>query len=152
MKKNLLGFDFCRRFVDGTLSENSSVLPTVDDVDLKEIRQTDSLLAVVFAPSPLTGLPSGDLTYLVNSKANPQIKQFILDNLMLDVSAAARPSVPADVNLSDDDLLALSRQKGESIEDYANRLNTTIERDKWIIQSAVKNDSVKSPEPGVPQE
>lgn len=120
-----------------------------EDVD-KAVTPQDSLLSIVYAEDERTHLPMGDLSYLVSDKANPQVKEFILSNLMNDVSSAQ--NIAAKFNLSDDDILALSRNKGESVQAYAERLNQSIERDKWLLEQYKKNVSSKPQEPAVPAE
>ena len=124
-------YDYARRLTDKDGVEKREKEPDVDP----QPDPKDSLLALVYAVDERTQLPTGDLQYLVSDKANPQVKQFILDNLMQDVSAAQ--NVSAKYNLSDDDILALSRNQGESIKDYADRLNASIQKDKWMIEQAV---------------
>lgn len=109
-------------------------------VDVEASKPKDSLLSLIYAPDPRTGLPTGDLVYLVSDKANPQVKQFILDNLMMDVSSAVAPKVPAE--LSDDDAFALSRQPNEDVQAYVERLNSSVERDKWIMDQYKKQQNV----------
>lgn len=124
-------YDYARRLTDKDGEEKREKDPDVDPrPDPK-----DSLLALVYAVDERTQLPTGDLQYLVSDKANPQVKQFILDNLMQDVSAAQ--NVSAKYDLSDDDILALSRNKGESVQDYAERLNASIDKDKWMIEQVI---------------
>lgn len=117
--------------------------PVVNEmVEESSLKPADSLLSLVYRRDERTGLPTGDLSYLVSDKANPEVKQFILDNLMQDVSAAKNVSAPA--GLSADDVLALSRNSGESIADYAARLNQSIDRDKWILSKYKQNVQSKS--------
>lgn len=112
----------------------------------------DSLLELVYQIDQRTGLPIGDLQYLVSDKANPQVKEFILANLMQDVSAAK--NIAANYKMSDDDILALSMNKGESVEDYVARLNSSIDRDVWMINefNKLKDVSPGSKESSVPSE
>ena len=143
-------YDYARRLTDKDGEEKREKEPDVDP----QPSPKDSLLALVYAVDERTQLPTGDLQYLVSDKANPQVKQFILDNLMQDVSAAQ--NVSAKYNLSDDDILALSRNQGESIQEYADRLNASIEKDKWMIEQAAfqakKNVSSGSSETPVSSE
>lgn len=143
-------YDYARRFTDKDGEEKREKEPDVDP----QPDPKDSLLAIVYAVDERTQLPTGDLQYLVSDKANPQVKQFILDNLMQDVSGAQ--NVSAKYNLSDDDILALSRNQGESVQEYAERLNSSIAKDKWMIEQAVaqtkKNVSTGSLETPVSSE
>lgn len=128
-------YDYARRLTDKDGEEKREKEPDVDP----QPDPKDSLLSLVYAVDERTQLPTGDLQYLVSDKANPQVKQFILDNLMQDVSAAQ--NVSAKYNLSDDDILALSRNQGESIQEYADRLNASIEKDRWMIEQAVSQNT-----------
>ena len=56
----------------------------VGDVE-KNISPTDVLIKEIYAPDPRTGLPTGDIGYFVSDKGNPEIKQFILEQLFMDV-------------------------------------------------------------------
>ena len=119
--------DAFRRIEDSDFVEKK-----IDFSDVEESKSpSDSLLKLVYERDERTGLPMGDLQYLVSDKANPQVKEFILQNLMQDVSSAK--NVVAKFDLSDDDILALSRNPNESVQDYAARLNSSIERDRWIL-------------------
>lgn len=132
------------------LIEKLSAPIEVEKVDEGSFKPVDSLLSLVYKRDERTGLPTGDLSYLVSDKANPEVKRFILDNLMQDVSAAKNISAPA--GLSEDDVLALSRNSNESIAEYAARLNQSIDKDKWILNTYKKNVQSKSPKPSVPSE
>lgn len=126
-------FDFSRRYDNDVTEDMTKVVSNLPVVDEDNDKPRDSLLRIIYTPDARTGLPTGDLGYLVSDKANPQVKQFILDNLMQDVSSAVTPSAQG---LSDDDILALSRNVGESVEAYAARLNQSIERDRWFIENS----------------
>lgn len=138
------GYSFVKDF-EKEYEINPKVVEVDPDYKPDEKDPSDALFALVYAIDERTKCPSGDLTYYVNPKANPEIKKFILDNLMMDVSAAARPAVPD--GLSDDDILSLSRKDGESLEDYLSRMNNEVERTKWLNdeykKSIVPKDSDK---------
>lgn len=145
MKKiNVSAYSFHR------LGDNYQSACKVEEVE-GEIKQSpsDSIVRLVYAPDSRTGLPTGDLNYLVSDKANPQVKEFIKTQLMMDTSAAK--NVTAKFDLSDEDVLSLSRNTGESLDDYVARLNTSIERDKWLIQQS-KNVSSESKSAALPAE
>lgn len=142
-------FDFAKRFDTVILSENTKVV--CEDIPVGDkTKSTDSLLKLVYAKDNRTNLPSGDLQYFVSDKANPKVKQFILDNLMMDVSFA---KTPTNSDLSDDDLLLFSRQKDESLEQYMNRLNTSVDQAKWLNAQVKKSQDVpKTEQPSVSSE
>ena len=139
-------FDYARRITEKDFE------PRVREKEVVEKAESpqDSLLSIVYGIDERTGLPTGDLSYLVSDKANPQVKEFILSNLMKDVSSAQ--NVAAKYNLSDDDILALSRNTGESVQAYADRLNASIQRDKWMIDQYKQNVPSKPKETSVPSE
>lgn len=120
MKRELLyNFDFARHIKS---HEDAGYLDSPAlDIPEDNMKPKDSLLSVIYAPDSRTGLPTGDLTYYVSDKANPQVKQFILDNLLMDVSAAKNPAIPEGI----DSTLAfdLMRKQGEGVQEYAERLN-----------------------------
>lgn len=102
--------------------ENSVVPDPLVSPEIQDRHDSaDSFISLVYQLDPVSKLPTGDLNYLVSDKANPDVKKWILDNLMTDVSVAA---VPGSLKgLSDDDLIALSRDPRESSDDYMNRVN-----------------------------
>ena len=87
----------------------------IRDYENKEVQEShdvnDAFLRIVYAIDKLTKLPTGDLSYMVSDKANPEIKKWVLDNLMVDALAAALPSAPK--GLSDDDIASLSKDPKE---------------------------------------
>ena len=102
----------------------------------------DSLLKIIYARDARTGLPVGDLTYFVSDKANPEVKQFILQNLMQDTSGAANPSVPA--GMDPDLAIELTRSATETYEDYVNRLQNYKIENEQIVKNA--KSLVQSPQ------
>lgn len=131
-------YDFARRVT----SENwCCVFPHETAVEV-EYSPSDSLLSVIYAVDERTGLPSGDLQYFVSDKANPTVKQFILDNLMCDISSARNIKNPS--GLTDDALLELSRGSNETIDDYVLRLGNEIETYKFFVEQSKKDVPDKS--------
>lgn len=117
------------------------------DVELEK-NPSDTLLSIVYATDPRTGLPVGDLQYFVSDKANPQVKEFILNNLMSDVSSARNISNPS--GLSDDALLELSRGSDESVDSYVLRLGHEIDTFKFFQEQMKKKNVPDNPqEPAV---
>lgn len=140
MKKELYkNFDYARR-VDA-IREHFVEAPE-KPVEILRETAVDSLLSVVYSTDERTGLPTGDLGYLVNKNANPDVRRFILDNIMTDVSSAANPSIPD--GISDDLAFDLSRKPMESVEAYGNRINEYYSMNKEIIDNASQS-VVQSP-------
>lgn len=142
MKKEIyLKFDYsrrCKQILDKVVKVDS---PDVVEVEKKPV---DTLLSVIYQEDGRTHLPTGDIGYYVSDKANPQIKQFILDNLLMDVSAAASPKIPDGI----DDSLAfdLMRRDGELPDVYASRLNQFVNDNQELAkklydQSLVRENS-----------
>ena len=94
--------------------------------------ETDALLRMVYAAGE-DGWPVSDLVFYISKEANPEVKKFILDNIMIDVSAAKTPSVNG---LPDNQVIMLMRQDGESRESYLSRLSKSVSDDITILQRA----------------
>lgn len=105
----------------------------------------DTLLSIVYAPDERTGLPTGDITYYVSDKASEDVKNFILKNLMNDVSAAK--NIGNNLGLSDDALLELSKGSRESMDEYILRLGKQIDDFKFIKELAAKEAADVSDKP-----
>lgn len=121
-KNHVYGFNFAHRLFackDGFVSA-----PADERTVMNNPSESDQLLRLIFTTDEVTHLPTGDLQYFVSSKASPEVKKFILDNLMMDVSSAANPPIPT--GLDDDLAFQLMRQHGETTESYANRLNSVV--------------------------
>lgn len=104
-------------------------------------KESDSLLSAIYTLDPVTKLPTGDISCYVSANTSPEVKKFILDNLMRDVSANAIDKIPD--GLSDDDAFALTRQRGESREKYMDRLKKFMDDNIQAIQDLkdLQNDT-----------
>lgn len=134
-----LGYKFehmlrAKKIEDGYVS-NIDVTPKID---VKK-SEADSLLSIIFAKDAFR-LPSGDLQYYVNPKANPEISRFILDNLMMDVSGVAAPK---NSEIDNDTAFALMRKDGESVDAYMERVNEFGRANFEVIEAASKHASSK---------
>lgn len=132
-----------------------AVQPKISDEEPMKQNPMDSFLRLVYARNPRTKLPDGDLTYMVSDKANPEVKQWILDNLMMDTSKAATPSLTKGID--DDSILQLVRQPYEDRESYANRVNAFMRENVAMyerLSETLRQRSVssKSSEPAVSAE
>ena len=104
--------------------------------DIQET-ETDALLRIVYKAGE-DGWPISDLAFYVSKEANPEVKKFILDNIMIDVSAAKTPSVNG---LPDNQVIMLMRHDGESRESYLSRLSKSVADDVSILQRAKQSVS-----------
>lgn len=115
----------------------------VDEVS----RPSDAFLRLVFARDPVSNLPTGDLQYMVSDKANPEVKQWVLQNLLIDTSSAVAPAPPK--GISDDDLIALTRDSKETLESYVERVNNFMLANKdaaeRLSESVVSVESTGAP-------
>lgn len=117
------------------MDESKDVVEDVVDAPLVgEPSPVQNLIREIYAVNPMTGLPSGDLTYYVSDSVDPQIKEFIKSNLLMDTSSAANISIPEGI---DSDLaFDLQRSAGESLHDYVERLNNFKEINLKMIADA----------------
>lgn len=116
---------------------DGAVAPVIDEKEAEKVLPPspgDSFLSIVYAINPLTRLPTGDLSYMVSDNVNPEVKQWVLSNLLFDVSAAAVPAAPN--GLSDDDIIALSRDPKEDINSYMERVNIYAKSNDEFVKRA----------------
>lgn len=85
--------------------------------------ELNRLLSLVYAPLSKDELPQGDIATLMSEKVDPQLVNFIKQNLMFDVSQYNLPPIDG---IPDDDMVAMCRKMGESKQDYAMRLSRDI--------------------------
>ena len=137
-KDSYVRFDYARNYDPSLSNPEKSSVKIADEVEHKP---KDTLLSVIYAPDVRTGLPTGDIQYYVSDKANPDVKQFILQNLMMDVSSARNVTNPS--GLSDDALLELSRSSNETFDQYISRLGHEIDTFKFF-QEQIKKQNVPS--------
>lgn len=119
-------------------------MPLSPDGEVQKTPQ-DTLLTIIYAPDERTGLPTGDIQYYVSDRASEDVKQFILQNLMKDVSAAKNVANPQ--GLSDDALLELSRGLNESVDDYVLRMQKQVDDFKFIREKVARELAEKNVSP-----
>ena len=84
----------------------------LDETALKQV------LEEIFAVDPVTGFPRGDIQYYLSSSGNPQVKQWLENNIL-------KPRMSANSTmqgLSDDLIAEMSQRKDESLDDYTVRV------------------------------
>lgn len=114
-----------------------NVHPSFPVKDIKDEKQEDSrppyeeLLDMIYSIDSRTGMPKGDLAVFMNGDANPEIRDFIQKNLMMEMSTgdgqglvmndALRNSFTK--NITDDDIAEFSRNANETSDEYAKRIS-----------------------------
>ena len=116
---------FKQLFTNGSVFEKESPEIIYSDSDL------DRIIREIFSVDENTGLPIGDIAYYMSPNGNPQVKEWIMNNL-LRPSGRINSSVPDGV---DDDVLAeFARGKEESVFDYASRLRSIYDEATYYIE------------------
>lgn len=129
--KDIIRYAFQHAFRQKDITDNL-VAPPLSDTPVKEISSpNDSFLQLVYGLDPVTRLPSNDISVLMSDKVNPELKLWIQQNLMVDVSSAAMPTLPD--GISDADAFSLARDSRESVKEYCDRLNTFFREQKEQI-------------------
>lgn len=77
------------------------------------------IIKEIFSVDPISGLPKGDIQYYLSKDGNPDVKRWIENNLLTPRVSSGR-STPEGV--TDDMIVEMSRQNGESLADYQQRL------------------------------
>lgn len=94
-----------------------------DELKAKPVRKNeeDTLLSVIFAPNPRTGLPSSDVAVYLSKKTNPAVREFIANNLLRPTNA--RNLLPADFS---EDLSDFQRGEYETAFEYSKRVGKLL--------------------------
>lgn len=88
-------------------------LPEFDDTPL------GLMLKEIFQVDPVSGFPRGDIQYYLSSEGNPQIKQWLENNLLKPRMITNGSSIEG---VTDDMIAEFSRKIGESVDSYRTRL------------------------------
>ena len=130
--------------MDKFLNFASRLTPQVDTFsesvsdDRYDVHLSDNqLLDYIFGLDPVTQLPVGDLSIYLGDKANPEVRQFIELNLLQERSdEKGLFSFPDEVVnkyksvITDDDIVAFTRNHGETREEYADRMKLYFLQEK----------------------
>lgn len=111
----------------------------VDDVQ-EVVENSDSsraILEAIYALDPVTKLPTGDIMCYMASTTPPEIKQYVMSNLMVDTSSQKLPSLPE--GLDEDTAFALQRGFKENVDAYRQRINTFMQQQVNIRNMAIEN-------------
>lgn len=100
----------------------------IDDTQLKKV------LDEIFSVDPITGFPKGDIQYFLSSDGNPQVKQWLENNLL-------KPRISSSSNLegvTDDMIAEFSKKKDESASAYAERLMSIYDAAKAEYEKSLQ--------------
>lgn len=113
-------------------------------------KDVQSLLDYIFGVDPNSGLPVGDLAIYLGKKCNPQVKEFIQSNLLLEnAQPDSSVNLPPDVVnkfrsvITDDDIAFFSRNHGESREEYSDRLRLYFKDQKELRKEQQKQATLR---------
>lgn len=129
-------------FQNAPKSYEPSIMPEKAE---KLVNSDDAILNAIYAIDPISNKPTGDISAYMSDKTSPDVKAFIMQNLMQDMSANANPAAPT--SLSDDDVLFLSRRTGESRDAYIQRVAEFGKANQDIVDNARRNVSKAESEP-----
>lgn len=126
-------------------------VPSAIDLDLlkpDDVESSDSsqaILQAIYAFDPVTRLPTGDIMCYLASTTPSEVKQYILDNIMIDTSSQKLPSLPE--GLDEDTAFALERKNGESVDVYRSRISDYMSEQVRIINMAIENEKRQASKP-----
>ena len=130
MKKDI--YDYYKISVPKPLVMNSFEQEVVESSD-----SASAILQAVYALDPVTKLPTGDIMCYLCSTTPPEIKQFVIDNLMFDTSSHKLPPLPDGID--DDTAFALQRSPEENVDSYRSRINKYMQQQVTIRNMAIEN-------------
>lgn len=94
-------------------------------------------MQAIYALDPVTRLPTGDIMCYMSPNTPPEIKQYIMDSIMIDTSSQALPPLPD--GLDEDTAFALERKVGENVDVYRERINQFMQHQVNIRDMAIEN-------------
>lgn len=109
--------------------------PQIDDsakyAELKNLsprgNEKDTILSVIYAPDPRTGLPNNEYCIYLSNKTNPAVREFISQNLLQPTSG--RNHIPCDFN---EDMSEFTRGEYETNFEYIQRVSKRLDELKKV--------------------
>lgn len=92
----------------------------------------DRILNEIFSVDPVSGLPMSDIQYYLSPNGNPQVREWLMNNLLKPRSASSGRSLDG---VTDDMIHEFSRGVDESLDDYASRLNNIRDEAQKFMDS-----------------
>ena len=112
-----------------------------DQVPKLNSSKEDNVLNIIFAIDPVTGRPRSDLGTYLTDETNPLIREYIERQLRTDFTSSSSVNVPE--GISDDDLVTLTRDRSETVDDYVKRVNDYCLRQRSKVQSELQRSEYK---------
>ena len=106
---------------------------------------TRSILQAIYAFDPVTKLPTGDIMCYMASNTAPELKEYILKNLMVDTSSQALPKLPDGID--EDTAFALERHIDESLDSYRGRVESYMNKQVELRDMALENAKRQAAQP-----
>lgn len=115
-------------------------LPDIIEDERRDTKSSnDALLDYIYGVNPETGLPIGDLSFYLGKDTRSEVRTFIETNLLLDMSNVDSSPIdfPTEVvnkfrsTITDDDIANFSRNHGETREEYASRIKSWLENERY---------------------
>lgn len=108
-------------------------MPEPPEMELDE-SQLKAVLDEIFSVDPVSGFPKGDIQYYLSPEGNPQVKQWLENNLL-------KPRMASSKNpdgVTDDMIAEFSKKKSESASAYAERLMSIYDTAKAEYEKSLQ--------------
>lgn len=108
------------------------ITPKTEDV-MSDVRaKDDDILDIIFSTDPRTGLPCGSIAQFLSEKTNPQVREYIAQNVLVDLpdNSFSTPELAASKvtrEIGDDFLIYCIRGRNETVEDYESRVSSFLD-------------------------
>ena len=114
----------------------SNGMPEPPEMELDE-SQLKAVLDEIFSVDPVSGFPKGDIQYYLSSEGNPQVKQWLENNLLKPrMSSSKNPE-----GVTDDMIAEFSKKKNESASAYAERLMSIYDSAKAEYEKSLETQN-----------
>lgn len=91
-----------------------------DPAPVKPDSDLDRILEQIFSVDPVSGLPRTDIVYYLSPNGDPQVREWIMNNLLKPRASSSGKSIDG---VTDDMIHEFSRGVDESLESYVGRIN-----------------------------
>ena len=114
-------YDFERQIVGDSLCKNPEIVREV----VEHSGTTNLILQQIYAPDPVTRLPSSDIVCFLSSDTPQEVRLFIQQNLMSPVTAE---KVGLASDMDSDTIAELTRGVDEDSHTYASRVSAYMQK------------------------